>query len=88
EGIEQINKAVAQLDEITQQNSTLVEQAAVASELMKEQALTLKDQVAFFNTGRPQIEPQKTLKQPPKQKQSTTPLVSKTVDENREWEDF
>jgi len=86
EGIEQINKAVAQLDEITQQNSTLVEQAAVASELMKEQAQTLKDQVAFFNTGRPQ--PQKTLKQPSKKKQAATPAVSKTVDETREWEDF
>jgi len=51
-GIQQINKAVMQLDEITQQNAALVEQATVASEAMKDQAQNLKEHVEFFNTGK------------------------------------
>jgi methyl-accepting chemotaxis protein len=49
-GIQQVNKAVIQLDEITQQNATLVEQVAVASQSMKEQAQSLKEHIAFFKT--------------------------------------
>jgi methyl-accepting chemotaxis protein len=47
-GIHQINKAVAQMDEMTQKNADLVEVATTASNDMKEQARTLKEQVAFF----------------------------------------
>ena len=37
-GIEQVNKAVMQLDELTQQNAALVEEASAASQAMAEQA--------------------------------------------------
>lgn len=37
-GIEQVNKAVMQMDEMTQQNAALVEQATAASQSMAEQA--------------------------------------------------
>jgi len=47
-GIEQINQAVAQMDEGTQQNAALVEQAAAASSAMQEQAATLAQAVAVF----------------------------------------
>ena len=47
-GIEQVNKAVMQLDEMTQQNAALVEQAASASQSMGEQARGMVDLVAFF----------------------------------------
>ena len=40
-GIEQVNKAVAQMDEMTQQNAALVEQAAAASQSMAQQARDL-----------------------------------------------
>lgn len=50
-GIHQVNKAIMQMDEMTQQNAALVEQAASASESMKEQAQGLKQQVMFFNIG-------------------------------------
>jgi methyl-accepting chemotaxis protein len=50
-GILQVNKAMVQMDEITQQNASLVEEIASASSAMKEQALSLKEQVAFFNVG-------------------------------------
>jgi methyl-accepting chemotaxis protein len=47
-GIEQVNQAVVQMDETTQQNAALVEQAAAAAESMKEQAETLTRAVAVF----------------------------------------
>ena len=34
-GIEQVNKAITQMDEVTQQNAALVEQAAAAAESLK-----------------------------------------------------
>ena len=48
QGIEQINQAILQMDEITQQNAALVEQAASASESMREQAEQLSHAVAVF----------------------------------------
>jgi len=51
EGIEQVNKAISQMDEMTQQNAALVEEAAAASESMGEQAGNLNEMVGFFKTG-------------------------------------
>lgn len=48
DGIEQINKAVGQMDEMTQQNAALVEQASAASENMAEQARKMKELMSFF----------------------------------------
>jgi methyl-accepting chemotaxis protein len=50
-GIEQINVAITQMDEVTQQNAALVEQAAAASQSMQEQAEALARVVGFFKTG-------------------------------------
>ncbi|WP_312439676.1 methyl-accepting chemotaxis protein [Janthinobacterium sp.] len=50
-GIEQINMAIAQMDEVTQQNAALVEEAAAASQSMQEQAGELAQVVSFFKTG-------------------------------------
>jgi methyl-accepting chemotaxis protein len=50
-GIEQINMAIAQMDEVTQQNAALVEEAAAASQSMQEQAGGLAAVVGFFKTG-------------------------------------
>ena len=47
-GIEQINEAVAQMDQVTQQNAALVEQAAAASAAMQEQAGKLAEAVSVF----------------------------------------
>ncbi len=49
-GVNQVNKAVAQMDEMTQQNAALVEEASAASEAMLEQAVNLKTMVGFFKT--------------------------------------
>ena len=51
-GIEQVNRAVMQMDETTQQNAALVEEAAAASQAIVEQAQALSGLVAHFNVGR------------------------------------
>ncbi|MFC5462606.1 methyl-accepting chemotaxis protein [Massilia niabensis] len=47
-GIDQINQAVAQMDQVTQQNAALVEEAAAASGAMQEQAAHLAEVVSVF----------------------------------------
>ncbi|HZG19376.1 MAG TPA: methyl-accepting chemotaxis protein [Herbaspirillum sp.] len=47
-GLQQISQAVKQLDDVTQQNATLVEQASAASESMQQQAIRLAHLVGEF----------------------------------------
>jgi methyl-accepting chemotaxis protein-1 (serine sensor receptor) len=47
-GIEQVNQAVAQMDQVTQQNAALVEEAAAAAGALEEQAQKLKGVVSVF----------------------------------------
>ena len=47
-GIEQVNQAIAQMDDVTQQNAALVEQAAASAESLEEQAQNLSVTVAEF----------------------------------------
>ncbi len=47
-GIEQVNLAITQMDEVTQQNAALVEQAAAAAESLEEQAQNLSASVSVF----------------------------------------
>jgi methyl-accepting chemotaxis protein len=47
-GIEQVNKAVAEMDDVTQQNAALVEESAAAAQSMQEQAEALARVVGFF----------------------------------------
>ena len=56
-GIGQVNQAVAQLDEITQQNAALVEQAAAAAASLSDQAGSLSQALAVFKFARPQAGP-------------------------------
>ncbi|HEY9224711.1 MAG TPA: methyl-accepting chemotaxis protein, partial [Variovorax sp.] len=47
-GIEQINQAITQMDQVTQQNAALVEEAAAAAGSLQEQAATLVGAVSVF----------------------------------------
>ncbi|MDN7613523.1 methyl-accepting chemotaxis protein [Burkholderia cepacia] len=47
-GIEQVNLAITQMDEVTQQNAALVEQAAAASKSLEEQGNRLAEAVSLF----------------------------------------
>ncbi len=50
--IEQVNKAVSQMDEMTQQNAALAEEASAASVSMSEQSNNMVQQLAFFSTDK------------------------------------
>jgi len=47
-GFEQVNLAVSQMDEVTQQNAALVEQASAAAQAMEEQTRSLAQVVSVF----------------------------------------
>jgi len=47
-GIEEVNQAIAQMDQMTQQNAALGEEAAAAAESMQDQAQKLADAVSIF----------------------------------------
>ncbi|MGY2487226.1 methyl-accepting chemotaxis protein [Cupriavidus sp. CP313] len=47
-GIEQVNQAIVQIDQVTQQNASLVNEAANASRALEEQGRELSEVVAFF----------------------------------------
>jgi methyl-accepting chemotaxis protein len=47
-GIDQINKALSQMDEVTQQNSALVEENAASAKTLEHQSDAMNQKVAFF----------------------------------------
>ncbi|MFK5894229.1 MAG: methyl-accepting chemotaxis protein [Pseudomonadota bacterium] len=93
-GIDQVGKAITQLDEVTQQNAALVEQAAAASESMDEQAKSLNVQMEFFDTG--ETITVSTVKQPTatrrvNQQPMTKPVAAvpaPKIVSSDEWEEF
>jgi methyl-accepting chemotaxis protein len=92
-GIDQVNHAVTQMDEVTQQNAALVEEAAAAAESLEEQAQTLAETVSQFRL-------ESDIRSPLKQRQSLPvkskpPMVRKTTApskpaaaEDDEWQEF
>jgi methyl-accepting chemotaxis protein len=67
-GIDQIHQAITQMDEVTQQNAALVEQAAAASGSLHEQADNLTRLVNVFRlagSSHPVATPDRTLLRPP-----------------------
>ena len=51
-GIEEVNRAITQMDETTQQNAALVEEAAAAAQSLQEQASKLTQVVSVFKLSR------------------------------------
>ncbi|MGB6489322.1 MAG: methyl-accepting chemotaxis protein, partial [Steroidobacteraceae bacterium] len=56
-GIEQVNRAVMQMDELTQQNAALVEEATAASQAMVEQVRGLNEMLGRFQVGMSELAP-------------------------------
>jgi len=50
-GIDEVNQAIGQMDQVTQQNAALVEEAAAAAASMQEQAAQLAEVAASFRLG-------------------------------------
>jgi methyl-accepting chemotaxis protein len=89
-GINQVNTAITSMDEVTQQNAALVEQAAAAAESLVEQATSLIDTVSAFKLeGANQKNRHLRTIAPPAQLRSNAPLkiASRTEDAHFSFDD-
>ncbi|MAF03371.1 methyl-accepting chemotaxis protein [Herbaspirillum sp.] len=75
-GIEEINRAVGQMDESTQQNAALVEQAAAAAGALQDQAANLATAISIFKLAQG---PQVTMAAPAKPAAPVRPPVRPPV---------
>jgi methyl-accepting chemotaxis protein len=77
-GIEQVNQAIVQMDQATQQNAALVEEAAAAAASMQEQASGLARVVSVFQVGGDTAPAARTLKAPPGPSRAVTSTFRRT----------
>jgi len=89
-GIEQINQAVIQMDQVTQQNATLVEQAAAAAQSLQDQASVLAAAVSAFKLDHMQDEAAATTKPGDARKDRPLPGQSSALTStgSEEWYEF
>ena len=76
DGIVQVNRAILQMDDMTQQNASLVEQAAAASETVDAQASELLELVSFFVVSGEDVKPEGSVKNMHASPLSKTSLTS------------
>jgi methyl-accepting chemotaxis protein len=95
-GIDQVNQAVAHMDEMTQQNAALAEETSAASVSMREQAQEMTERMGFFRvsgsgpvTGKP-TSPAPTQQQPAPaaKRRRGMPTAAQAVVQDEEWEEF
>jgi methyl-accepting chemotaxis protein len=100
-GIDEIGKAVTQMDDVTQQNAALVEEAASAAESLQSQAEQLANRVSEFKLDDSQDNSRAPAKQPKRVSHSNTkkrePAKRETLKQKKikaaspeedEWENF
>jgi len=93
QGIEQVNSAIAQMDEATQQNAALVEEAAAAAESLQDQAAGLTQAVAVFRlaaAARPPAPPAPRSPAPAARAPGPVRAMAKAAPAGAddEWEEF
>lgn len=100
-GIAQVNQAVSQMDEITQQNAALAEEASAASVSMSDLSTSMVELLSFFkidqntvkpsnsNDGDPSSVPSRTVEISKKPQSTVRQSTYKTVaSSDDEWQDF
>lgn len=87
-GVQEINNSINNMDEMTQQNSALVEESSAAAKALSDQAARLAELMAFFKLdgATPGAGPRKARKAPPRTVTSQH-LVPAGEDEQR-WSEF
>jgi methyl-accepting chemotaxis protein len=63
-GLQEINVAVNQMDQVTQQNAAMVEQATAASTALRQETAELSSEVAFFRVSTKQGDARRTITPP------------------------
>jgi len=76
-GIEQVNQAISQMDQVTQQNAALVEEAAAATGSMQEQAAALAGVVGAFRLD--ETDQQATMAALPSSAPAPAPAAARTL---------
>ncbi|MFK4446256.1 methyl-accepting chemotaxis protein [Caballeronia udeis] len=100
-GIEQVNQAVMQMDEVTQQNAALVEEASAAAQSMAAQSGTLRELVSVFRISASDpvaqtFTPAKTTpavsrpgsRSKPAKRAAAAPRIAPVVGKDPEWQTF
>jgi methyl-accepting chemotaxis protein len=93
DGIEQVNQAIGQMDQVTQQNAALVEESAAAAESMQEQAAKLAQVVSVFKLNGQAAAPARTAPRlrpvaAPASRAIPAPRPKRAVHAGDEWEQF
>jgi methyl-accepting chemotaxis protein len=74
-GIEQVNKALTQIDDVTQQNAALVEENAATARVLSDMAKAMRQHVAFFKLGDDSEETEQAVVEAYEQQRSLPPRV-------------
>lgn len=77
-GIQQVNRAVAEMDSVTQQNAALVEEASAASMAVSEQAQQLEAMIGFFRLKQEKAKTKPLPGKPSTSRQAAKPVADKT----------
>ena len=78
-GVDQVNRAVAEMNTVTQNNATLVQESADTSESLLEQAHAIRDTVSFFKLNASDLTNNKTTIKEKK--------VKKEIKENKDFKE-
>jgi len=97
-GIEQINQAITNMDDVTQQNAALVEEAASAAQSLQDQAVNLNEVVSVFKLDHTQttterrsankVQMIKTTKSQFEVGKSVPALMRQANTNEQDWEEF
>jgi methyl-accepting chemotaxis protein len=89
-GIEQVNKAVSQMDQVTQQNAALVEEASAAAQSLAQQAVGLRDAVGVFKLDDMDVTDSQHVTSHPQQSSSRAAPAARAVSHTAtpEWSTF
>lgn len=95
DGIEQVNQAVSQMDEVTQQNAALVQEAAAAASSLEEQAAQLESAAATFRLAEGETQhtrqvaaPERASALPSRVSQPAVRKARTSQTAELEWEEF
>ncbi|GLS92416.1 hypothetical protein GCM10007916_34870 [Psychromonas marina] len=84
-GIDQVSRAILQIDDVTQQNSALVEEGSAAASSLEEQVANLAIYVAAFDTGEGAFHHE--MKRVSSTKHKHSPHLG-DIDDDNDWSEF